>query len=41
MGFCIPYEFNTSDLEACLTFLGTHCTSTLSAGTPMSWKTIK
>ena len=34
---CIPYEFNTSDLEASLTFLEKHCFST----TGLSWPTVR
>ena len=37
IGFCIPYEFNTSDLEASLTFLEKHCFST----TGLSWPTVR
>jgi len=37
IGFCIPYEFNTSDLEASLTFLEKHCFS----ATGLSWPTVR
>jgi dynein heavy chain len=36
LGWCIPYEFNTGDLEACLKFLEKH----LYNG-PISWPTLK
>lgn len=36
LGWCIPYEFNTGDLEACLKFLEKH----LYNG-PISWVTLK
>jgi len=37
IGFCIPYEFNTSDLEASLTFLEKHCF----ANQGLSWPTVR
>ena len=40
LGFCIPYEFNNSDLEASLTFLERHLTYCATVGTPLSWKAI-
>lgn len=36
LGFCIPYEFNTSDLTACIMYLEKH----LYSG-PMSWETFQ
>ena len=36
LGFCIPYEFNTSDLSACVMFLEKH----LYSG-PISWPTFQ
>jgi len=39
IGWCIPYEYNTSDLEACLTFLQNHFQA-IREGTP-SWPTIQ
>jgi dynein heavy chain len=36
LGFCIPYEFNTGDLSACIMFLEKH----LYAG-PISWQTVQ
>jgi len=37
IGFCIPYEFNTSDLEASLTFLEKHCFGVQG----LSWPTVR
>lgn len=41
LGFCIPYEFNTADLEASLLFLEKHLTQSASLNTPYSWKAIR
>ena len=38
LGFCIPYEFNTADLEASLTYLDKHMNSCGAMGIPYSWK---
>jgi dynein heavy chain len=38
IGWCIPYEFNQSDLEASLTFLETHCSNVRES---VSWATIQ
>lgn len=38
LGFCIPYEFNTSDLEASLLYIEKHMTQSLATGSAMSWK---
>ena len=40
LGFCVPYEFNNSDLEASLTFLERHLTYCATLNTPLSWKAI-
>jgi dynein heavy chain len=37
VGWCIPYEFNTFDLEASLTFLEKHCF----ANAGLSWPTVR
>ena len=36
LGWCVPYEFNTGDLSASLTFLEKHL-----YGGPISWKTLQ
>ena len=41
LGFCIPYEFNNSDLEASLGYIEKHLTSCTTLGTRHSWKAIK
>jgi dynein heavy chain len=41
LGFCIPYEFNTADLEASLLYIDKHLTQTATLGTPMSWTAMK
>ena len=43
LGFCIPYEFNNSDLEASLAYCEKHMTScaSLSAQPVYQWKAIK
>eukprot|EP00397_Hematodinium_sp_SG-2012_P000031 GEMP01000031.1.p1 GENE.GEMP01000031.1~~GEMP01000031.1.p1 ORF type:complete len:4639 (+),score=1050.01 GEMP01000031.1:391-14307(+) len=41
IGWCVPYEFNNSDLEACLLFLEKHLSSTIMVGQPLSWVTIQ
>mmetsp|Transcript_3629 Transcript_3629/g.6367 ORF Transcript_3629/g.6367 Transcript_3629/m.6367 type:complete len:3156 (-) Transcript_3629:97-9564(-) len=41
IGWCIPYEYNNSDLDACLLFLERHVSSTLMAGQPISWVTVQ
>merc|ERR1719343_1631259 len=33
IGWCVPYEYNNSDLDACLTFLERHFSVTISVGT--------
>jgi len=37
LGFCIPYEFNASDLEASLCFLDKHMTACATQNIPYSW----
>ena len=41
LGFCIPYEFNTADLEASLTYLDKHMNSCGAIGIPFSWKAMQ
>ena len=41
IGWCVPYEYNASDLEACLNFIEKHLTSTITVGQPLSWITIQ
>merc|ERR1711959_331077 len=41
IGWCVPYEFNTSDLDASLLFLEKHLSSTIMVGSQLSWNTIQ
>merc|ERR1712139_531646 len=41
IGWCIPYEFNTSDLDASLLFLEKHLSTTIMVGAQLSWNTIQ
>ena len=41
LGFCIPYEFNTADLEASLTFIENHMTNAFNNGLIISWRAIR
>eukprot|EP00930_Biecheleria_cincta_P050644 TRINITY_DN3582_c0_g1_i1.p1 TRINITY_DN3582_c0_g1~~TRINITY_DN3582_c0_g1_i1.p1 ORF type:complete len:2677 (-),score=555.77 TRINITY_DN3582_c0_g1_i1:255-8135(-) len=41
IGWCIPYEYNNSDLDACLQFLERHLSQTIMAGAPLSWVTVQ
>lgn len=41
LGFCIPYEFNTADLEASLTYIDKHMTQCAALNIPYSWKAIQ
>lgn len=41
IGWCVPYEFNNSDLDASLLFLEKHLSSTIMVGLPLSWNTIQ
>jgi len=41
IGWCIPYEYNNSDLDACLLFLEKHVSTTIMAGSPISWVTVQ
>jgi len=41
IGWCVPYEFNTSDLDASLLFLEKHLSTTILVGSQLSWTTIQ
>merc|ERR1711959_761166 len=41
IGWCIPYEFNTSDLDASLLFLEKHLSTKVMVGSQLSWITIQ
>jgi len=41
IGWCVPYEYNNADLDACLQFLEKHFSVTISVGTPISWITVQ
>jgi dynein heavy chain len=41
IGWCVPYEFNNSDLEASLLFLEKHVSTCVSLNQPLSWSTIQ
>lgn len=41
IGWCVPYEFNNSDLDASLLFLEKHMSSTIMVGLQLSWNTIQ
>ncbi|CAE8603461.1 unnamed protein product [Polarella glacialis] len=41
IGWCIPYEYNNSDLDACLIFLEKHVATSLHSCMPISWVTVQ
>jgi dynein heavy chain len=41
IGWCVPYEYNNSDLDACLLFLEKHVATTVIVGQPLSWVTVQ
>lgn len=41
IGWCVPYEYNNSDLDACLLFLEKHLSTTVLVGAPLSWTTVQ
>lgn len=41
LGFCIAYEFNTSDMQASMSFLETHMTQCQTLNTHYSWKAMQ
>lgn len=41
LGFCIPYEFNNSDLEASLLYIDKHLTQCGALNINYSWKAIQ
>jgi len=41
LGFCIPYEFNSADLEASLIFCENHMTNAFNNNLQISWRAIR
>jgi len=41
IGWCVPYEYNNSDLDACIIFIEKHVAGTILVGQPVSWTTIQ
>ena len=41
LGFCIPYEFNNSDMEASLTYIEKHMNQCAAIGSALSWKAMQ
>jgi len=41
IGWCVPYEYNNSDLDACLLFLERHLSATVMVQQPLSWITVQ
>merc|ERR1719409_537399 len=41
IGWCVPYEYNNSDLDACLIFLEKHVSTSVVVGSQISWVTVQ
>eukprot|EP00927_Polykrikos_kofoidii_P046386 TRINITY_DN40623_c0_g2_i1.p1 TRINITY_DN40623_c0_g2~~TRINITY_DN40623_c0_g2_i1.p1 ORF type:complete len:3637 (-),score=783.39 TRINITY_DN40623_c0_g2_i1:390-10571(-) len=41
IGWCVPYEYNNSDLDACLLFHEKHFSTTIMVGSQISWVTVQ
>jgi len=41
IGWCVPYEYNNSDLDACLLFLEKHVSVSFMVEQPISWITVQ
>jgi dynein heavy chain len=41
IGWCVPYEYNNADFEACSNFLERYLSSTVTVGLPISWSTVQ
>jgi len=41
IGWCVPYEYNNSDLDACLLFLEKHVSTSIMVGGQISWITVQ
>merc|ERR1711964_100286 len=41
IGWCIPYEYNNSDLEASMSFLERYLSTTVLGSLPISWSTVQ
>ena len=41
IGWCVPYEYNSADFDACANFLERYLSSTVTVGLPISWSTVQ
>jgi dynein heavy chain len=41
IGWCVPYEYNSADFDACANFLERYLSSTITVGLPISWSTVQ
>merc|ERR1719162_575944 len=41
IGWCVPYEYNNSDLDACIIFLEKLVATSIMVGQPVSWITVQ